>query len=422
MDTKIRLTKMRIKLLLDRCFYGNLALHLKLVEDESIPTMATDGKSIIYNKTFVDGLEDWELEYILCHEILHNVFYHLTRRDNREPRRWNMAIDYATNSILFKEFGKNPDGALYNHKFDGMNAEHIYSKIPDLNKGQNGKGQGGSKDGNGKGQGGSGDDGDDNKNGKGKGNNVVKKDGIEIELDKNGNVKKVNGEKVKDYDIHKDIKGSKSEIEEMEKEWKINTTKSYQQSKMVGKLPNGMDIFIKELMQPKLDWRNMMKQFVVSIAKSDYRWLPPNKKHIHRGMYLPSLTSESLGDVVVIVDNSASTLHLQKRFFSECNGLLQQYDVNLHLIVVDVKVQSYEVYHKGDEIKKQYSGGGGTDLRNAFDYIKDKAIMPTVVVCLTDGYTPFPKREEYPTLWVISEDGVEFEDIPFGQKVRVEDD
>jgi len=396
MDIKTRVTKSRIKLLLERCFYGNLALHLKIEEDNTIPTMATDGKKIMYNSDFVKGLEDWELDYILCHEILHNVFHHLTRRDNREPRRWNMAIDYATNSLLCKEFGKNPKGALYDSDFDNMSAEKIYNKLPDLNKGK----------------------------GKGKGDNgnTVSNDEMEVELDKNGNVTKVNGEKVKNYDEHKDIKGNKSDIDEMEKDWKINTTKSYQQSKIAGKLPNGMDIFIKELMQPKLDWRNMLKQFVVSVAKSDYRWLPPNKKFIHRGLYLPSITGESLGDIVVIVDNSGSTLQYQDRFFSECNGLLQQYEVNLHLIVVDTKIQSYEVYHKGDEIKKQYSGGGGTDLTVAFDYIKKEYINPSVVVCLTDGYSPFPDKEENPTLWVLSEDSIDFDSIPFGQKVMVEDD
>lgn len=387
MNTETRLTKTRIKLLLDRCFYGNLALHLKLERNDSVPTMATDGKNILYNEEFVRSLENWELEYVMCHEILHVVFYHLTRRDNREQTRWNMAIDYATNSILYKEFGKNPKGALYNPKFTDMSAEQIYNKIPNFNDKQG---------------------------------NIVSNDIITIELDKDGNVKKVNGEKVKDYDAHNDIQGSKQEREELEKDWKIQTTKSFHQAKMQGKTPNGMDIFIKELMQPKLDWRSMMKQFVVSIAKSDYSWLPPNKRFIHRGMYLPSITGESLGDVVVIVDNSGSTLNYQERFFSECNGLLQQYDMNLHLIVVDMEIQSYEVYHKGDELKKQYKGGGGTDLTVAFDEIKNKFINPSVVVCLTDGYTPYPDREEYPTLWVLTEDSLELDKIPFGQKVRVE--
>ena len=115
-------------------------------------------------------------------------------------------------------------------------------------------------------------------------------------------------------------------------------------------------------------------------------------------MYLPSLTDESLGEVVVIIDNSGSTQHLQKRFFSECNALLQQYQMNLHLIVVDMQVNDYEVYNKGDEIKKNYKGCGGTDLRVAFDFIEKEGIMPNVVVCLTDGETPFPEREQYPEI------------------------
>jgi predicted metal-dependent peptidase len=108
------------------------------------------------------------------------------------------------------------------------------------------------------------------------------------------------------------------------------------------------DIFIKELLAPKLDWRNMMKQFMVSTAKSDMRWFPSNRRFVHRGLYLPSNMSDSLGDVVVVVDNSGSTLEYQQRFFTECNDLLQQYDMNMHLRVVDMNINDYKVYNKGD--------------------------------------------------------------------------
>jgi predicted metal-dependent peptidase len=96
--------------------------------------------------------------------------------------------------------------------------------------------------------------------------------------------------------------------------------------------------------------------------------------------------------------------------------------MNLHLIVVDVEINSYKVYTKGDVIDKSYKGAGGTDLRVAFDYILEKGINPTVVVCLTDGETPFPEHELYPTLWVITPYGRDFDKIPFGQKVRIDEE
>ena len=387
-----KLTKARIQLLLDKCFWGNLALHLKLQKAKEVPTFATDGKHIFYNEDFVKKCSDRDIQFILSHEITHNLLFHLTRRNHRNQERWNLAIDYATNLVLQKDFGFVPDGACFDTKFNNMSAEEIYNKLPDMNK-KGKKGEDGSN---------SWEDGD-----------------TTIEIDKKGNIS-VNGKKIKRFDEHKDIEGNKSEIDDMEKEWKIQAVKSYEQAKMQGKLPLGMNIFIEGLLQPKLNWRNMLRQFVVSTAKSDMRWTPPNKRFVHKGLYLPSVKGDSLGDIVVVIDNSGSVVYNQQRFFTECNSILQQYEVDLHLIVCDMKINSYKVYNKGDEIDLKNRGGGGTDLRVAFDYVREKSINPNIIVCLTDGETPFPEKEIYPTLWVLTPDGINLDNVPFGMKVKME--
>src|SRR3990167_2075059 len=66
LNIKDALIKARISLLLDRCFWGNLALHLPLKEDNSVPTFATDGKCIMYNKAFAEKCSDRDKEFILC--------------------------------------------------------------------------------------------------------------------------------------------------------------------------------------------------------------------------------------------------------------------------------------------------------------------------------------------------------------------
>jgi len=363
MNIQDKLIKARLNLVLDKCFFGSLALNLKLVENNSCQTFGTDGKKLIYNKEFADALEYRDLQFILCHEVLHCVFLHQSRRLERNPEKWNIACDIAVNNILEQDFGFIPKGAVFDLNFKDMTAEQIYNKLPDEQ---------------------------DNKS--------------------------YNGNQVKQYDEHKDIKGSKSEIDEFEKDWKINTSKAENIAKESGQIPGSMNIFIKDLMQPKLDWRAMLRQFVNSIAKNDYRWNPPNKRFVHNDMYMPSMTSEALGDVVVILDNSGSTMQYQKKFLSECNGILQQYDMTLHLITVDTEVNSYKTYNKGDRIDLEYKGCGGTDIRVAFEYIKQKYINPSVIVCLTDGYTEFPEKETAPTLWILTDDC----EVPFGIKVMVQ--
>lgn len=385
MNTEEKMIKARVQLLLKRCFYGNLALSLPLIENNEIKTIATDGKSILYNKEYAEKLSHQDREFIVCHELLHIILYHLTRENGREHERWNLAIDYATNLILKQDFGFVPSGGLYDVKYLNMSAEEIYNKLPDMaDKSQKSYSNSNSK----------------------------------IKRNKDGSLN-VDGNNYQPFDEHKQVTGSKEEISDFEKDWKIKTVKSYETSKKAGKHPLGMDIFIDKLLSPKLDWRSMMRQFIISTAKSDYRMLPPNRRYIHADLYLPSLVGDSLGDIVVIIDNSGSTQEYQQRFFSECNALLQQYDVNLHLLVVDMQINFYKVYNKGDTIDLKQKGCGGTDITIAFSEIRKKMINPSVIVCLTDAFSPMPKKQEYPTLWVLTSDADE-KDIPFGQKVKVE--
>ena len=135
MEIEKRLLRSRIQLLLRRCFYGQIALSLPLKEENRIPTFATDGKFIYYNKEFAESIaNDEHLEWILIHEILHNVLLHLLRIGARNPERWKIAVDFATNCILKNEFGYVIEGCLYDVKFENKSAEEIYNLLPDIKK------------------------------------------------------------------------------------------------------------------------------------------------------------------------------------------------------------------------------------------------------------------------------------------------
>lgn len=355
MDINNRIIKARIQLVLDNPFFGTIVLQTKLKQTEKIETFAVDGEHLLYNKSFAETLSDTDLQFILAHEVMHLILTHLTRRNEREIIKWNYAVDYAVNIILDKEF-IIPKGALFNNKYKNMTAEQIYNILPE-----------------------------------------------------NPEPKTKQGKEYKNFDEHKDIN------KEIENKIKIQVSKAYNIAKNQGKLSANIDIFINEILNPKLNWKSLLRQYVNNLAKNDYNWRKPNKRFIHKNIYMPSLMSESLGDVVVIIDNSGSTQEYQQRFISECNGILQQYDVTLHLITVDTKVNSYNKYTKGDKIKKQYAGCGGTDIRAGFNHIKKKRITPNVIVCLTDGYTEMPRKINTPTIWVLTED----RELPFGQKVLI---
>ena len=125
-----KLTIARSQLLLTQPFFGVLALRLKLVENNAIPTLAVDGKTIFYNEGFITRLSNSLTKSAMAHEVMHCVLDHISRRQGREPKRWNHAGDYALNQILKDSGFEIGQGWLLDPQYKGMTADQIYDKLP----------------------------------------------------------------------------------------------------------------------------------------------------------------------------------------------------------------------------------------------------------------------------------------------------
>ena len=90
--------------------------------------MATDGRRIVYNPAFVEGLKPAELERVLAHEVLHCALAHDCRRGQREPELWNEAADYAVNPILLGSELVLPAGVLVDPAFADLSTEETYAR------------------------------------------------------------------------------------------------------------------------------------------------------------------------------------------------------------------------------------------------------------------------------------------------------
>jgi len=124
-------------------FFAQLLSKLNIygVSDPRYQTMCTNGFNIQYHPDFVLGQSDAAIRFVLCHEILHCVGDHMSRRGGRDPLLWNYACDYAINPILNVEvvegafeWPANLDGSrmgLYEEKYEGMKAEDIYDLLVD---------------------------------------------------------------------------------------------------------------------------------------------------------------------------------------------------------------------------------------------------------------------------------------------------
>ena len=130
-----QITRARTALVLDQPFVGVLALRLRLVEDERIPTAAVDGKHIIYNPTFIAKLSPGETRTLLAHEVFHCVYDHIGRRGARNPRKYNQAGDYVINATLKDAGFDEIKGWLFNPAYAGMSSDEVYNLLPDDDSG-----------------------------------------------------------------------------------------------------------------------------------------------------------------------------------------------------------------------------------------------------------------------------------------------
>jgi predicted metal-dependent peptidase len=159
---------------------------------------------------------------------------------------------------------------------------------------------------------------------------------------------------------------------------------------------------VEQVLRPKVDWKEVLREFISRHARNDYSWSPPNRRFVHRGLYLPGLRSEELGDLVVAVDTSGSVGGpMLARFAAEVRGILEAFDANLTVLYHDARVQHVQTWQRSDgPLVLEPRGGGGTDHAPVFEWVERNGVEPAALVCLTALHTCFPAQAPgYPTLW-----------------------
>ena len=140
-QARIKVQRAILWITINRGFFAQLLSNLNIYGSSKIdpPTMCTNGFNIVYHPDFVLKQSDAAIRFVLCHEVLHCVGDHMSRRGNRNPLLWNYAADYAINPILNAEvtdrifvWPVQDDGSrmgLFEEKYAGMRAEDIYDDI-----------------------------------------------------------------------------------------------------------------------------------------------------------------------------------------------------------------------------------------------------------------------------------------------------
>lgn len=386
--------------------YRPLMAALKPVEDNTIPTMATDGEHILYNKEFLAKLTPREAAGVCLHEMLHCAHRHLWRRDARDHMKFNVAADYAINPIVTESFPL-PKGTLLDMKYNNMSAEEIYDSLPKLKKIKikMGGGQSREDDGYSKKQQKWGDhsrwDGKKKKKGKGKQSLTDKILG----RNKEESEEKTDSEKAKER--------------RLEQKWK----KLFEEKivKNYGKLPDSLKRIVeKEYYVPVLDWTALVTQ-LLSEDQNDYSFSQPDRRFLDAEYILPDLYSiDRLKDVVFAYDTSGSITQQQLRaFYMETLNLFNNFSSLQGWIgVCDSWLHHFTPIDSKDSFDDfNFMGGGGTSFEPVFEEIERRGLRPKALFYFTDTYGSFPhEAPEYPVFWLVQtevgeEPGVH---VPFG--------
>jgi predicted metal-dependent peptidase len=396
-----RITRARVGMLLDNPFFGSLTMHLRAVVDETRPTFSTDGKSLHFNPKFLDQLSDAELKTVLAHEVMHCALMHPYRRGARDLNKFNIAADYAVNNFLdntnkgYEAKGETPPfvftGPLakvyLDHQYDGLSAEEIYHRL--IDPPQSGGGNGQPQPQPGAGQSGGGQPG--NKPGKGRPNSQPS----------TNNPQPSPGE-------FTDGAGAEDEAsrEEAESDWKVAVQQAALGAKAKGRLPAEAERYVEELLNPKLPWQEILRQFLTATAKEDYSWARPNRRYASAGVILPGMHSPRLGKVIVAVDTSGSIGQAEfDAFMSEVQGILFNCQPETFVLAqCDARLHDWqELDLFADVAKIECKGGGGTSFKPVFERAEEDCAAgapPAALIYLTDLDGDFPKDEPgYPVLW-----------------------
>ena len=425
-----RLKKAHIALMKhpETALYSGVMLMGKSEISEDMFTAYTDGVNKKYSKPFLETIDsEPKLRGLILHENLHVALKQIPRGKDmfkEDSKIANMAADFVVNDIIFNIKGKVsggsesivqlPDNALHDEFFHNWNMREVYNYIRKENP-QRSKPQGG-------GESGEGEQGESDKSSspseQGNSDNKIKANGKEYDMGGDG-FDEHDWESLGDL-THEEIKEVADKIDKALREGGM----------LAGRMGAKMPRAIGELLEPKIDWRDALRDFVSSTmkGKDEFTWRRMNKRQMANDLYMPSMENETIGEVVVAIDTSGSIGGAElTEFASELASICDLVQPEaVRVLWWDTMVHGEQVF-KQDQYGQIASllkplGGGGTHVSSVAKYINEKKINAEAVIVFTDGYVESDIEWNIvsPTLWMITQN--KRLEVPCGKKVMFDRD
>lgn len=393
-----RIEKVHVALMRHKkfCLFSGLFMVGKVSVSDTLPTAATDGVNVTYGRSFIDRLNDKQLGFLILHEAMHKAYRHLTTWEKlwkKNAGLANAACDFVIN-IQIHDY--DPDGeiiimptdeegklmGLLDERFRGMDAHQVFTI---LEKEQEDKG----------GSGGS--------------------HGVEGQPGTNEDKAAPSGNVPKNFDEHLWEEATQMDEKEIEEIAKEIDNAMRQGALLAGKMSGSVPRDILDLLDPKVDWREILRDFVKQIAKGndDSSWRRFSRRLLGSNIYMPQAISRRINCIAIGIDTSGSIDgEMLSAFLAEVQAICEEVTPNkVELIYWDSRVKGHETYEDGAVehlvASTKPRGGGGTDPNCMVKFMKEKSITPDCTIVLTDGcfYDGEGDWNEIssPLLWVIKD-------------------
>lgn len=390
-----RIERTHVQLMREKnfCLFSGVFMIGKVTISDKVATARTDGRNVEYGRAFVDRINDKQLAFLVTHEAMHKAYRHMMVWKNlakENARLANMAMDYVINlqiqdydpqritvEMPQDELG-NPLG-LIDEKYRGMDTMQVYQILK--KECSDGGGKGGDK---------------------GKGNGQP------------DNSSGGQGGDSQEFDEH-DWEGASDMSEEEEQELGKEIDHALREGailagKMKGNVPRG----IEELLHPKVDWKEALRDFVKAHTKGldESTWRRPNRRYLGVDIIMPSTIGFKAERISIGTDTSGSIGgEILGRFLGEAKLICDDVEPEIiDMMYWDTHVARHEIY-AGSEVSNfvnstKPAGGGGTDPDCVPRFLLKKGIKPQCIVMLTDGVFfghETTKWEELgvPVLWCV---------------------
>lgn len=350
-------SRVKSKLLVEHPYFGTLSSGLEIVVNDNIESFTLHGNRFEYREDFFNTLSDEQVAFSLSNAALHTVLSHPTRIGNRSPWLWYTACEHAINNMLIDNDFTPPSKITYDPRFQGQYAEEIYEELLDT---------------------------------------ITRED-----LNDKDNDSRRNDESL-------DQKLQSAQTEQL-------AQNALQKGSEMGSLPEGLERLIPMVFKGVIDWRSELRDCIGGYYVSDYAMMPPSKKLLYAGIYLPSATSHHL-ELVIAIDSSGSVDEVVlAQFIGEIESICELFgSYSIELLVCDDRVRSHQRFTNGESLTYLLEGGGGTDFTPVFEFIEMQLSPPKMLLYFTDLDGKFPMTEPYyETLWIAPV----IREIPFGRVI-----